>query len=217
MLGFVWSSDGATQRQTCRSHDLLWLRTGCPEYRPICVVYVKLTEESKTFQGESFLRLYLFRTFSVHFVQTVPVFSQSQIYLSSPPAIDQHVPWAWRRGRQSALPALWPTATIWKDTRGNNTLWDITRNHCSVTHRHYSFTALKLIALCLTSAVFRHDLQVKSGELATDFTRSSPFTHVQHRGRFSAQTRSKQHQILRVIRARGGAAGCSRQRQEVTY
>ena len=52
--------------------------------------------------------------------------------------------------------------------------------------------------------------RVKSGELAAEFTPSLPFTHAPHSGRFS----SHQHQILCIIQARGGAAGCSRQRQE---
>ena len=67
----------------------------------------------------------------------------------------------------------------------------------------------------ITEAVFRHDLLVKSGELATEFTRSFPFTHAQPRGRFSAQMHSQLHQILRIIQTRGGAAGCSRHRQDV--
>ena len=60
---------------------------------------------------------------------------------------------------------------------------------------------------------FSHDLLVNSGELAPEFPRSLPFTHEQLSGRFSAQTRSHRQQILRIIQARGGAAGCSRQRQ----
>ena len=56
----------------------------------------------------------------------------------------------------------------------------------------------------------------KIWRMAPEFTQSSPFTHAQHSGRFSAQTRSQQQQILRIIPVRGGAAGCSRQRQEVT-
>ena len=44
-----------------------------------------------------------------------------------------------------------------------------------------------------------------------------PFTHAQHSGRFSAQTSLPQHQTLHIIQAIGGGAGCSRQRQEVTY
>ena len=60
-------------------------------------------------------------------------------------------------------------------------------------------------------AVVRHDLRVKCVELALAFTQA------QHSGRFSAQTRSQQHLIQRVIQTRGGAAECSRQRQEVTY
>ena len=43
------------------------------------------------------------------------------------------------------------------------------------------------------SPFFRHDRRVKSGELATAFTHSLPFTHAQHSGRFSAQTPSQQH------------------------
>ena len=40
-------------------------------------------------------------------------------------------------------------------------------------------------------AVFRHDLQVKSGELSMELTQTLPFTHAQHSRRFSAQTNSQ--------------------------
>ena len=68
----------------------------------------------------------------------------------------------------------------------------------------------------VSSAVSRHDLWVKSRELVTEFSHSLPFTHAQHSGRFSSQTRSQQQQILGIIQARVGAAGSSRQRQEET-
>ena len=41
-------------------------------------------------------------------------------------------------------------------------------------------------------ALFRHELQVYSGELAMEFTRSLLFTHAQRSGRFSAQIRLQQ-------------------------
>ena len=41
---------------------------------------------------------------------------------------------------------------------------------------------------CINKAVFSHDFWVKSNQLATEFTRSLPFIHAQHSGRFSAQT-----------------------------
>ena len=43
-----------------------------------------------------------------------------------------------------------------------------------------SFSILYLVTpVCFTIAVFRHDLQVKSKELTTEFTQSLPFTHSQ--------------------------------------
>ena len=43
----------------------------------------------------------------------------------------------------------------------------------------------------VTKAVFRHDLRIKSRELAMEFTCSLPFTHAQHSGRLSPQTCSQ--------------------------
>ena len=56
-----------------------------------------------------------------------------------------------------------------------------------------------------SKAVLRHDL--KSRELSPEFLFHSWIT---------CSTRSQQHQILLLVQVRGGAAGCSRQRQEVT-
>ena len=67
------------------------------------------------------------------------------------------------------------------------------------------------IIVCID--VFRHDLRVNSGELGPEVTQGLPFRHAQHSGRFSAQAHSQQQQIRCISQTRGGAAGCSRQRQ----
>ena len=70
----------------------------------------------------------------------------------------------------------------------------------------FSFPVFTLNVCSGSTAVFRHDVRMKSGEFGPDLIRSLPFTLEQHSRRFSAQTQ----QILRRIQVKGGAAGKGR-------